>query len=115
MSSVRNKWRSNASSGILARYLLGQSRHQNRSRPAAKRAARHRWPARPSALTFELLEPRLLLSADIFPGTQANYVQNPQVGDEILSGFSTDTSDHTRLDRNLFKITSSMGLDHGNA
>jgi hypothetical protein len=68
---LRNKWRSNASSGILARYLLGQSRHQSRSRPAAKRAARHRWSARPSALTFELLEPRLLLAADVFPHTQA--------------------------------------------
>jgi hypothetical protein len=63
---LRNEWRSNASSGILARYLLGQSRHQSRSSPAAKRAARHRWSARPSALTFELLEPRLLLSADVF-------------------------------------------------
>ena len=59
-------WRSNASSSILARYPLGQSRHQSRSRPAAKRAARHRWSARPSALTFELIEPRLLLSADVF-------------------------------------------------
>ncbi len=42
---------------ILARYPLGQSRHQSRSSPAAKRAARHRWSARPSALTFELIEP----------------------------------------------------------
>jgi hypothetical protein len=68
---LRNEGRSNASSSILARYLVGQSRHQSRSRPAAKRSARHRWSARPNALTFELLGPRLLLSADIFPGTQA--------------------------------------------
>jgi hypothetical protein len=63
---LRHDWRSNASSSILACYLVGQSRHQSRSSPAAKRAARHRWSARPSALTFELLVPRLLLSADVF-------------------------------------------------
>jgi hypothetical protein len=68
---LRNEWRSNVSSSILARYRLGQSRRQSRSRPAAKRAARHRWSARPSALTFGLLEPRFPLSADVFPGTQA--------------------------------------------
>src|SRR5262249_61219092 len=70
-AGLRNEWRSNVSSSILARYRLGQSRRQSRSRPAAKRAAGHRWAARPSALTFELIEPRLLLSADVFPGTQA--------------------------------------------
>ena len=68
---LRNEWRNNASSSILARYLVGQSRHQSRSSPAAKRSASHRRSAHPSALTFELPEPRLLLSADVFPGTQA--------------------------------------------
>ena len=84
---LRNDWRDNVSYNAIACFLAGQT--QGRSRAAAKKSARHAVPVRRSALTFELLEPRLLLSADAFPGTQASYVADPLVGDGILSEFST--------------------------
>jgi Ca2+-binding RTX toxin-like protein len=84
---LRNDWRDNVSYNAIACFLAGHT--QGRSRAAAKKSARHAGPVRRSALTFELLEPRLLLSADAFPGTQASYVADPLVGDGILSEFST--------------------------
>jgi hypothetical protein len=50
-------------------------------------------------LALEPLEPRLLLSADVFPGTQANYVgasPDTLVGDGLLSEFSSGLDDVTQ-------------------
>src|SRR5262249_16846345 len=76
---------SGASPLALTRALAGKFGPGRRPRPSAGRRAVAR--ARP-ILQVEALEPRLLLSADVFPVTAAEFRATPQIGDGHLLDYS---------------------------
>ena len=82
-------WQDHASHSVVARLLSRASSGGSNPGNAPVKVAKPPARSRRRALALEPLEPRLLLSADVFPGTQANYVAaapDALIGDGLVRG-----------------------------